>query len=314
MSKIFQRLSTLFGIAMFIVAVLVLEHQLRGHPPSQIMMALRDVPPMRMLFAAILTVFCYASYTGYDFLALACLHKHLPFRSVWLNSFVCHSVSVNTGCTSILCGSMRCQYYLRKGLQPKEVVKLLLHCSLTYWLGFIALGGVIFFFFPQPPLAVTHMGPWLRPIGAACVIGILLYVIVGFVRRVPTRLGKWIIPVARTRITVAQIIISACEWVIGAAILYALLPTHPEFSYLHLLGYYFIAQALGLASQVPSGFGVFESVVLSLTPPDLPKPAVLAALVLYRVIYNMIPLCIGGSLLLLREFLYHKERKRHAAA
>jgi uncharacterized membrane protein YbhN (UPF0104 family) len=310
MRRIFHWLSTAFGIAVFITAIVVLRNQLRGHPPADILTALHAVPSERIALAFILTLLCYASYTGYDFLALKALRKQLPLKSVWLNSFICHALSVNTGFTSLLCGTMRCQYYLRKGLQPREIVRLILHCSLTYWLGFLALGSIIFYLLPAPPLGYTRVGPWLHPLGAACAIIVVAYVIISVIRTKPVKIGKLTIPVARTSITIGQIIVSALEWILGTAVLYALLPPHPEFSYLHLLGYYFVAQALVLFSQVPSGIGVFESVVLTLTPSDLDRPIVLAALLIYRVVFNMIPLCIGGMLLWIRAYVRHREKRK----
>ncbi len=82
-----------------------------------------------------------------------------------------------------------------------------------------------------------------------------------------------------------------------------LLPAHPEFAYWHLLGFYLLAQIAGLFSQVPSGLGVFESIVLALSPSDLNPSDVLGALLLYRLIFNLLPLSVAGAAMLVREAL-----------
>ena len=83
--------------------------------------------------------------------------------------------------------------------------------------------------------------------------------------------------------------------------LWALLPSTPEFTYFHLLGFYLLAQVSGLFSQVPSGLGVFESIVLALVPSSLSSSAVLGSLLLYRIIFNLLPLTIAGAALFVRE-------------
>jgi phosphatidylglycerol lysyltransferase len=59
----------------------------------------------------------------------------------------------------------------------------------------------------------------------------------------------------------------------------------------------FLAGQLGsFVLPVPGGLGVFEAVVMLLAPRAAQGPAVLAALLLYRVIYYLIPLLLAGVL------------------
>jgi len=52
---------------------------------------------------------------------------------------------------------------------------------------------------------------------------------------------------------------------------------------------------------LPGGIGVFEAVVLVLRPHGAAAPAVLAALLLYRVAYYLLPLLAAGVLIAVRE-------------
>ena len=52
---------------------------------------------------------------------------------------------------------------------------------------------------------------------------------------------------------------------------------------------------------LPGGIGVFEAVVLVLRPHGTAAPAVLAALLLYRVAYYLLPLLAAGVLIAVRE-------------
>ena len=138
---------------------------------------------------------------------------------------------------------------------------------------------------------------------------VLGYLLMGVLQRKPLLFQHWMIPVIPTRISVAQILIACSEWIFGAAVLWILLPAHPEFSYVHLLSFYVLAQISGLFSQVPSGLGVFESIVLALVPPELNPSVVVGSLLLYRLMFNLLPLSVAGLLLLVREMRY-----RHSGA
>jgi len=76
-----------------------------------------------------------------------------------------------------------------------------------------------------------------------------------------------------------------------------LLPSATGLSYFVFLGIFIISQEAGLLSQVPGGLGVFESALLLFMTPFLPAAAVLQALVLYRVMYYLLPLSIGVAVL-----------------
>jgi uncharacterized membrane protein YbhN (UPF0104 family) len=67
-----------------------------------------------------------------------------------------------------------------------------------------------------------------------------------------------------------------------------------------------------IASHVPGGIGVLESIILSL----LPGASVLAALLLFRVVYYLVPLALGLTLLALSEVLLkpRQQWKAHATA
>ena len=57
--------------------------------------------------------------------------------------------------------------------------------------------------------------------------------------------------------------------------------------------------------HAPGGLGVLETIMLHL----LPGANVLAALVLFRVIYYLLPLCFGVPLFALSEAMLGRERQ-----
>lgn len=307
MKKLLSWASAAFGFAMFFSALFVIRKELRGHTISEILLATSTVPTGKLLLALLLTILCYLVLTGYDLLAVRALQARPRRRSIILNSFICHAMSINIGCSSLTGGSMRCHYYLRKGVKGSDVVRIVTFCLVTFWLGFLALGGTVFLFSPPDIPSFIHL-PFrtLQPLGVLLLLALVAYFFLILLRKEPIAIRGWVIPVIPARITMAQIAVAASEWLFGAAVLYVLLPHHPELTYMHLLSFYFLAQISGLMSQVPSGLGVFEGIVLALVPVEMDPSRVLGSLLLYRLIFHFLPLSVAGLLLLGREVRYRK--------
>ena len=63
-----------------------------------------------------------------------------------------------------------------------------------------------------------------------------------------------------------------------------------------VVGAYVVAQAAAMASHVPAGAGVLEAALLGLTidpGPSRDRTAMVAALVMFRVLYYLLPLCVA---------------------
>jgi uncharacterized membrane protein YbhN (UPF0104 family) len=125
------------------------------------------------------------------------------------------------------------------------------------------------------------------------------------------------LPRPTLRRALAQIAVSAADWVFSGAALYVLLPHRVPFHVFFAV--FLLGQIAALVAQVPAGLGVFEAVVLWSLRPAIPTPALLIGLVGYRVIYFLLPLLLATSMWGLREarLWYRKSRaasERRAAA
>ncbi|MFN8583486.1 MAG: hypothetical protein U0163_21230 [Gemmatimonadaceae bacterium] len=83
------------------------------------------------------------------------------------------------------------------------------------------------------------------------------------------------------------------DWTLAGAVFYALLPAG-GLSLTHVLGVFVLAQVVAVASHVPGGLSVFEWVVVTTLGSSVPTDALLAALVMYRVIYYLVPFAIAS--------------------
>jgi hypothetical protein len=107
----------------------------------------------------------------------------------------------------------------------------------------------------------------------------------------------WVLPHLPLNLSLAQIAVTSCDWALAAAVLYVLLPAHPDLNYFIFFGSYLLAQIAGIISNVPGGLGVFETVLLLLISPPIASDQLLGALLVYRVVYYFLPLLVGAGLL-----------------
>jgi len=85
----------------------------------------------------------------------------------------------------------------------------------------------------------------------------------------------------------------------AAAVLFLLLPAAPPFGAFLLVS--LLALAAGVLSPVPGGVGVFEAILLAAFADELGAAPLAAALLLYRLIYVVMPLLIACLVLLYSE-------------
>jgi len=96
-----------------------------------------------------------------------------------------------------------------------------------------------------------------------------------------------------------QLLITLVDVTTAAGVLYLLLPETPPFGTFLLV--YLLALAAGVLSHVPGGVGVFEAVMLGVFSQQMNPAALAAALLLYRLIYMLLPLLTACLLLLVSE-------------
>jgi phosphatidylglycerol lysyltransferase len=122
------------------------------------------------------------------------------------------------------------------------------------------------------------------------------YVGLGWWIERPIRLFGYPLHLPRPRTAGAQIALSVADLSLVAAVLYACLPHASAVGYPHVLAVYVLAFVAGLISHVPGGLGVFDAVVVVGLSARLPADQILAGLLAFRVMYQLVPLVGAGVL------------------
>ena len=290
------------GIVLFAVALAVLRHALHEYHYRDIVRSFREVSAPLALAAVGLTALDYFLLSTFDLLGLRHVHRKLPVGKVLLTSFSGYALSHNVGFSVLTGGSLRYRFYSAAGMTAFEITELVAFCTVTYWLGFLLLGGVVF-------VARPDVFPQSLPIGLLLLAALASYLILAGVRRGRTlRLGSFELERPPLRVALGQVALSAGEWALSASAFYVLLPRAPGAGYVTVLAAFLVAQIAGIASQVPGGLGVFETVALLLLSPHLPSERILGALVAFRGIYYILPLFAATSLLGAAELIERREQ------
>ena len=314
-ATLFRKCTPLLGLLLFSGALWVLHHQLRAYQLSDIIKTVERLSSQRLLLALALTFLSYLIMTGYDLLALRYVHHPLPYGRVAMASFVSYAFSNSMGFGMIAGASVRYRLYTAWGLSAFDITQIVSFCTLTLWLGFFTLGGVVFLAKPFMLPSVVHF-PFksAHVLGMVCLAFVIAFILWSALLRSPIRIRGWEFSLPTPRLLVSQITVASLDWALAGAVLYALLPPGPGLSYAGFIGLYLLSQWVGLVSQVPGGLGVFETVLILLLSPYLPASQVLGSLLAYRGIYYILPLFSAALLLGAQELLRKQEELKRVVA
>ncbi len=302
MKKFLQYLGRLAIFAIFLLAIYLLYNKLKSYSIAEIRESIHQISWKRISFSIFLMIINYMILVGYDWLALKAIHKKLALGRVALVSFIGQAVSYNFG--ALLGGTtVRYRFYSAWGFTLVDIVRLVLMLAVTFWVGALGLCGVIFIIFP-PHIPDSLMAG--MPIKDIRVLGIILsaiafsYLALCFAIRKPIHIFNKDFEFPTPHIAIAQCIVAGIDLIAAAACMYVLLPSSIDISFSQFLPSYLMAQVAVVITHIPGGVGVFELVILELThTPD--TQTVFAAVLLFRLIYFIIPLLAAAILLALYE-------------
>ncbi len=289
-------------MAFFLVgmACFLLYRTLRQYQLEEILNSLKDIPPSKIVMAGLFVAASYLCLTGFDWLALQYVGHKLPYRKVALASFCSLSLGHNIGFAALSSGAIRYRFYSRWGVSGGDVAKIILFCGVTVGLGLIILGGFALILRSDLAAKIVRLPEAAAVgIGIACMSIAAVYLVLSLWLRKPLRIRGWSIEMPSVQLSLAQVVIGPANFAFVAACLHQTLAAVGDVSYLAVAAVYVIANVTSLISHVPGGLGVIETVVLYL----LPGANVIIALIAFRALYFLIPMCIGGPLFAITELL-----------
>ena len=306
-----RKLGVLISLTMITIAAVVLYRILRDIDPDALIDAIDATDWKTFIIAGLFVVAGYLTLTFYDLFALRAIGRpEVPYRVAALAGFTSYAVGHNVGASVFSGGAVRYRIYSNWGLSVIEVTKICFLAGLTFWLGNATVLGLGVLKSPQAARAIDQLPLWCNRTIALVILAMLVsYVAWVWVK--PRVIGRdgWQVTLPGGPLTLVQIAIGIVDLGCCAAAMYMLVPDEPNLGFVTIAVIFVAATLLGFASHAPGGLGVFDAAMM-VALWQFDKEDLLAGLLLFRLLYYIIPFVISLAVLGIREALLSRAARR----
>lgn len=309
LSKYRQPIGMVVTLLLFGIALIACRHLLSELDLYALHDSILDVPKPALLGALAATVVGFVILLGYEWSASRYAGVNLPPRTLALGGFTAFAIGNAIGLSLLSGGSVRYRLYARHGVGAGDVAHMTLFASLSLGCALPPLAALATLSNLPAASAALRLSEGLLAGIASAVLVLCAILVAGiYRRRLPeqplvdnllVKAGRRTLRLPGRRLTLLQLLITALDVAAAATVLYLLLPEAPPFGAFLLV--YLLALAAGVLSHVPGGVGVFEAILLAAFADKLGAAPLAAALLLYRLIYVILPMLVACVLLLINE-------------
>jgi phosphatidylglycerol lysyltransferase len=290
----------IIGAALIGVSALLfdaLRALLREVSYAEVVQQIATQPAANLLLSGLATTLSYLVLTGYDFSALRYVGVEVRRTTVLLTSFIAYALGNTVGFGVLTGGAVRMRLYTAAGIDAGRVAQAAAFNAGAFVIGMTAFGAAGLLWGAPEVAELVRIPSWLlRAIALLLLLAVGALIVAAARSREVRIFNRWPVRLPPPELAIRQLLISALDLTASAAALWFLLPENivslPAF-----FAWYAMAVALGLLSHVPGGLGVFEAVILLACGGRAPPEQIIGALVLYRIIYYLLPLIAAAMLL-----------------
>ena len=301
-------LTALLAVVLIAFAFYVLHRFTENVSLQQVMDDIRDTPTRSIILAFLTMMTSFTAIACYEMLAVRLVAPgRIRLRTAAWAGVAGFALSDAIGFHVLTGGALRYRIYSRGGIEFSSIGQIIFLSWMCLWLGVGSLIGCALAFQPEGVHQLVPIPVFvLRAIGVFILIVFLAYFvwIATGSRRIAFRGMQVKLP--GLRVGLMQLCAGFFDVGASAATLYVLLPADIAGSPGSFFIVYISAVILGTASHSPGGLGVFDATVIAGLGAG-GRPDVLGALVLYRVIYYLVPV-IPVVIVMLATELFHGGR------
>jgi uncharacterized membrane protein YbhN (UPF0104 family) len=165
--------------------------------------------------------------------------------------------------------------------------------GLTFWLGNLTAFGLSVLVQPDAIAAIDYLPEQLnRWLAAALLSGVVAFVVWNWLS--PRNVGtlRWPVRLPEGPMVLVQIVIGVFDLGAASLAMYVLIPPEAHVGLFPVAAVFIVATLLGFASHAPAGIGVFDATILLGLGGDDKEP-LLAALLMFRVLYHLLPFVLA---------------------
>lgn len=290
--SLLRHLGRLAAAALLLVLAYLVITRLAAIDWPAVWLAVQAYQPSQLLQASGFVAIGYATCASYDLISRHILKLELPASHVAAKSFVGYSFSLNLGA---MIGGMGVRYrlYRRSGIATPQILRLMMLGALTNWSGYGLLAGVLLWQLPAELPAQLGLPAALPTVaGALLIAASLAYLVLCWQRSgSELQMRQVRVPVPSGPLALLQIVLSLISWACIISTLQVLMPAG--------IGWAQTGQAVatgaiaGAASHVPGGIGVLEYVFVEMLDGQADAAQVLAAVVVFRALYYLLPFALA---------------------
>lgn len=282
----------LIVVGVLALAAFLLQRTFRSYDAADILKSVLAVSPARFATICAFALGSYVCLTAFDTLGVRYAGAKLPYWRIAIVSMTSLSLGHSIGFAALSSGAIRYRLYSRLGLGIEQVAKVILLCAITVALGLSTTlsAGLLL----RPDVAERIAGLGQREVlglGMLTVSVPVIYLTLAATLRGSLRVRSWSFRMPPLPVAFGQVLIGPLNFAMVAACLYSALSDRSTIDYLDVLAAYTLANLASLLAHVPGGLGVIEAVVAFL----LPGSDVIGALILFRVVYFLIPFMLGAA-------------------
>lgn len=272
-----------FALGVFAAAVWVIRRQLHETSLKEIFRALEETSGSRLLMSAGAVLLSYLCLGVTEVWVLRCLGHPIGRLRALLVSFTAYALANSVGFGPAAVSAVRMRFYGSAGLKAKQVAAVTVLAAVVVTLSGVVIAGLGLLLSPTTPLWLRMLGPVLLAPAAFL-----------FVQR-QTRVLKVEIEPPKLPGRLTMLGAGMGDWIFSGGALFVLLPDAHLSALPGFLAVFVLGSVISSASGIPAGIGVFEAVVLGLKSASGGVQETAAALILYRFVNALGPLCISGA-------------------
>jgi uncharacterized membrane protein YbhN (UPF0104 family) len=293
-------LPSVLGLALLGGIAFALHGALAKISAQAVVSALFDTPHGALLRAFGFTALSCLFMAFYDLPGVLFARKSVPFpwigfRHVWFASFCAYALSHVIGAATLSGTAIRVRLYAQWGVPVAGIARIVTLIGTIFPLGMASLiGGVLLL----DPRDIPLFGGAFSTL-ALRGFGVVLWILVGTYLVAANGKTPLVVlrrEVARPGLAIAagQVLLSCSDIATACAILYMALPPVPGLNYTQVLAIYVAGFAGAMFSGLPGGVGVLDTILLLGLSPQIPLNSALGAILLYRLLYYLLPATLGA--------------------